>query len=152
MRIGSDPTQGGAYSSYHWNILLDIDDDGYKEYWIDLEGSYESGGTKADRVQILYNNDNTQQVSDPDAARVEQFEARYNDDLATYPNNHTRLLAVGDGSGDYWIEPGESLVFGVNADTDTNGGVDVDVVYDFSSFVMANGAVLKSRSLILSNS
>ncbi len=104
IRVAGDPSQAGGFTSAHWNILFDIDDDGYKEYWVDLQGSYESGGDKADRVRILYNNDNTQLITDDVAAQVEEFEARHYDDLTTYPNNHTRVVAVGDGSGDYWID------------------------------------------------
>ena len=41
MRLSGNPGTGGGFTSSHWNILLDIDDDGYKEYWVDLEGSYQ---------------------------------------------------------------------------------------------------------------
>ena len=55
MRIGGDPqdNSGVGFDSFHWNVLFDLNDDGYKDYWIDLEGSYANNGNP-DRVQILY--------------------------------------------------------------------------------------------------
>lgn len=110
MRVQGDPSQGAAYDSKHWNILFDVDGDGYKEYWIDLEGDFASGAGKADRLQVLYDNNNRQDIPDADAARVEAFTAFHTDDgdascTGTSPGlSHTHVVPVGDGTGDYFIE------------------------------------------------
>ena len=115
MRISGSPEQNGNnFKQYHWNVLLDVDGDGYKEYWVDLEGNF---ATKDyDRLNILYDNTNNQ-VLDPDAAgvRVNYFRAEYSptDNLAAcgtgVSSSHTRAYPVtvidpADTSGDYYIE------------------------------------------------
>lgn len=115
MRVGGDPRAGGKnppdFDSYHWNVLFDVDGDGYKEYWVDLEGSCTNQvcGGNYDRLNILYNNENRQDIADPDAAgvRVEYFQARNAADpnaTCTYGYSHTRTYAVPDGSGDWYID------------------------------------------------
>ncbi len=138
MRVRGDPKSGTQaaktdFKSYHWNVLLDIDDDGYKEYWIDLEGSYASGNNQYDRLQILYNNDNTQNISDPAAAQVEQFTA-YN--VADAGNlSHSLVTTIPDSSGDYWID----MQIPLTALNDENSN---QVVYPNSpvGFVFSTGA------------
>jgi len=110
MRLVGDPrTTKEDFKSYHWNILLDVDNDGYKEYWIDLEGGYtqkDDQNEYYDRVQVLYDNSNDQEIADPDAARVDQFRA-YSDDTAFYWDDysHTRVREdLVDGTGDFWID------------------------------------------------
>ena len=108
MRIGADPRDNSAVglNSFHWNVLFDINDDGYKDYWIDVEGSYASNGNP-DRVQILYDPAHTQLIASADAARVEQFTARASTDSASCGGagySHTRTYPVGDGSGDWFLE------------------------------------------------
>ncbi|UCG77246.1 MAG: lamin tail domain-containing protein [Nitrospirota bacterium] len=84
MRVTGDPNDGGnpgtAFKSYHWNILIDVDGDGYKEYWVDLEGSCSNTDcdNTYDRLNVLYDNSNQQDISDPDAAgvRVDHFQAQ----------------------------------------------------------------------------
>ncbi|MDQ7786114.1 MAG: C25 family cysteine peptidase [Thermodesulfovibrionales bacterium] len=116
MRISGSPEKNGNnFNQYHWNILLDVDADGYKEYWIDLEGSY---ATKDyDRLNILYDNRNDQTL-DPDApgVRVNYFTAEYTPTISNPDplcvsalSSHTRGLPVtaldpADTSGDYYIE------------------------------------------------
>jgi hypothetical protein len=106
MRIAGDPRKGVAFDSKHWNVLFDVDGDGYKEYWVDLDGAFSANG--ADRVQILYSNANRQDIPDPNAARVTEFTALHSPDgtcAAPSPGvSHTRVLATNDGTGDYWID------------------------------------------------
>ena len=33
MRVEGDPSQGAAFGSRHWNVLFDVDGDGYKEWF-----------------------------------------------------------------------------------------------------------------------
>ncbi len=109
MRVQGDPSTGAAFDSKHWNVLLDVDGDGYKEYWVDLDGSFNSG-PREDRLQILYDNANRQDIPDPNAARVDLFTAYNSPDgnaacTGGSPGlSHTRVIAVNDGTGDYWIE------------------------------------------------
>ena len=109
MRLVGDPRSAKEdFDSYHWNILLDADNDGYKEYWVDLDGGYtQKDGVNEyyDRIQILYDNDNSQEIADPDAARVDEFRA-YSDNNAQYWDDysHTRVREATDGTGDYWID------------------------------------------------
>ncbi len=110
MRVEGNPNQGAAFDSAHWNVLFDVDADGYKEYWVDLEGSYASGGNNPDRLQVLYDNANRQDIPDANLARTDEFTAYYDPDgdascPAGSPGlSHTRVLEIGDGTGDYWIE------------------------------------------------
>ena len=64
MRVEADPTAADAFISRHWNVLLDIDNDGYKEYWVDLDGTVKNNG-QADEVHIYYDNNNRQDIPDP---------------------------------------------------------------------------------------
>ena len=108
LRIGANPRDNAtvAFDSYHWNILFDLDADGYKDYWIDVDGSYGNNGNP-DRVQILYEPAHTQLVASADVARVDQFNARAATDTGNcggVGTSHTRTYAVGDGSGDWYLE------------------------------------------------
>ena len=108
MRIGANPRDQStvAFDAYHWNILFDLDADGYKDYWIDVEGPYGNNGNP-DRVQILYDPQHSQLIASADAARVEQFTARAATDTGNCGGagtSHTRTYAVGDGSGDWFLE------------------------------------------------
>lgn len=116
MRVSSDPSKTDGFDNYHWNVLLDVDGDGYKEYWIDLEGKYSANGY--DRLNILYDNRNGQDIPDPDApgVRVDYFRA-YNRENGSEPGDtsctgpvgspgrsHTRSYKTPDATDDYWIE------------------------------------------------
>ena len=114
MRIVGDPRHGSEFDSYHWNILFDIDGDGYKEYWVDLEGSYSQNNY--DRLNILFDDINNQVISDPDRTnplvRVNYFRAYYNPDNSSTckssdPSSpgfsHTRVIRTEDNQ-QYWIE------------------------------------------------
>ncbi|MBT3310423.1 MAG: hypothetical protein HN931_04425 [Desulfobacterales bacterium] len=107
MRLSGDPRSGTQanktdFTSYHWNVLLDVDGDGYKEFWIDLNGSFAQGNNKYDQLQILYDNSNSQEIVDPVAAKVEEFTA---DNIGTTGSlSHTRVREVNDGTGDWFID------------------------------------------------
>ena len=140
MRVEGDPSTGDAFDSKHWNVLFDVDGDGYKEYWVDLDGAFQSG-PKEDRLQILYDNSNRQDIDDPDAVRVEAFTAYHTEDNdascpASSPGlSHTRSYAVGDGTGDYFIE----MQIPMTAFNDLNGN---QVLFPDSpvAFVFSTGA------------
>ena len=139
MRLGDDPREssGVGFDSFHWNVLFDLNHDGYKDYWIDTEGPYDGRGNP-DRVQILYDPAHTQLIASADVARVEQFTARGSTDSANCAGkgySHTRAYAVGDGSGDWFLE----IQVPLTAFNDHNGN---QLVYPDSpvSFVYTTGA------------
>ncbi len=140
MRVEGDPSRSVAFDSKHWNVLFDVDGDGYREYWVDLDGSFNSG-PREDRLQILYDNSNRQDIADADAARVDVFTAYHSPDgdascSGGSPGlSHTQSMPVGDGTGDYWIE----MQVPMTAFVDSNGN---QVLYPDSpvSFVFSTGA------------
>lgn len=138
IRITGNPAHQDEFDQYHWNILLDVDADGYKEYWVDIEGSYAS--KDYDRLNILYSNDNRQDISNPDApgVRVEYFRAYYSVDISNCSGkgySHTRVRPTNDGTGNYWID----IQVPMSAFKDSNGN---QVLYPDSpvAFVYSTGA------------
>jgi len=109
MRVEGNPRTGPAFDSKHWNVLFDVDGDGYKEYWVDLDGGTGSG-QQPDSLRILYDNANRQDIADPGAAQVEVFTAWHSPDGAPACTggspgiSHTRTIEVLDGTPDWWIE------------------------------------------------
>lgn len=140
MRLTGDPaTNKTDFTSYHWNVLFDIDADGYKEFWIDIDGGYSPTSKDYDRIQILYDNSNNQ-VLDPEGSgvRINYFRAYNAIDTGNCGGlgySHTRVTPVGDGSGDYWIE--EQIP--MTAFKDSNGN---QLLYPNSpvAFVFSTGA------------
>lgn len=140
MRVEGDPSAGAAFDSKHWNVLFDVDGDGYKEYWVDLDGSFNSG-PREDRLQILYDDSNRQDIPDPDAARVDVFTALNAPDgdascTGGSPGlSHTRTFPAADGTGDYFIE----MQIPMTAFVDDSGN---QVLYPDSpvAFVFSTGA------------
>jgi hypothetical protein len=120
LRMVGDPVAKDAFGSRHYNILLDVDGDGYKEFWIDLEGDY-TQASGYDRLNVLYDNANNQGIDDPDATgvRVEYYAAYNTSDPgaspAVNPTSHTRVVATGDGQ--YWVD----IQVPVTAFDDSNG-------------------------------
>jgi hypothetical protein len=118
IRVQGDPVaQQGDFTSYHWNILLDVDGDGYKEFWVDLEGSCSGNACNpptsgTDRLNILYDNQNRQDIPDPDdpGVRVDYFSASSlvlasgSCPAGSPGQSMTRVTATNDGTGDYWID------------------------------------------------
>jgi hypothetical protein len=116
MRLrGTPETSKHDFSSYHWNVLFDVDGDGYKEYWIDINGTYQSSGD-TDQLQILYSNLNSQLIASPSAAKVSEYSisalplTTTGCTSAGSPGlSHTRVYSVvsvdpTDLSGDYILE------------------------------------------------
>jgi hypothetical protein len=121
LRIGANPRDNSqvGFDAYHWNVLFDLDADGYKDYWIDVEGSYANNGNP-DRVQLLHDPAHTQLVASADASRVAEFTARASVDAASCGGagtSHTRTYPVDDGSGDWMID----LQVPMTAFTDRSG-------------------------------
>jgi len=107
LRVGGNPKDEGGngdwFSSYHWNILIDIDNDGYKEYWLDLDGS---GGPQPNkdpdpRLRLMYSNDNTQEMLDPVGCEIQRWIAMSIEDSANL--SHTRAWQV-PGSTQWYID------------------------------------------------
>ncbi len=140
MRLVGNPSSNGTdFKSYHWNILFDIDADGFKEYWIDIDGGYSSGSNAYDRIQVLYDNSNNQ-ILNPDApgVRIAYFRAYNAVDAGNCSGkglSHTRVRPTNDGTGNYWIE--EQIP--MTAFKDSNGN---QVLYPDSpvAFVFSTGA------------
>lgn len=103
MRLAGDPsTNSTDLKSAHWNVLVDIDNDGYKEFWVDVNGPFASGNNKDDQLQILYDDGTTQNITDPNGARVEEFTANNFEDPGNF--SHTRVVATTDGTGDFLLD------------------------------------------------
>jgi len=101
MRLGDDISAKTGFISAHWNVVIDIDGDGYKEYWLDVAGDT---GNNDDLLQLLYNNDNTQEMPDRDKNPeivIEDFVGRNDEDAGNL--SHTRLLTIG-GSTQYFLD------------------------------------------------
>lgn len=66
LRIADDPRGGSGggsavgFGAYHWNILIDSDVDGYKEFWIDLFGGFNN---TSDALRLFYENNATQEIT-----------------------------------------------------------------------------------------
>ncbi len=58
MRVNGDPrgSDSDCFSNSHWNFLIDNDNDGFKEWWIDAWGNQS-------RVRVLYEDNGSQIVS-----------------------------------------------------------------------------------------
>lgn len=99
-RLVADPQFGTGYISRHWDVLLDIDGDNWKEFVIDLAGDFSSSAP--DRLYVLYNDADTN-TYDPDPVPagdlVSEFYAANNSDTGdpqTY--NHTRVVPATGGA------------------------------------------------------
>ncbi|OGV78350.1 MAG: hypothetical protein A3K19_20355 [Lentisphaerae bacterium RIFOXYB12_FULL_65_16] len=112
MRLDADPSVNSGnpkdFTSYHWNVLFDVDGDGYKEFWIDVDGGYSSSSHSYDRLAIMYNNDNTQEMpggndADPRACEVQRYKA-WASWTGADPGSFTRVRQLADGSGDWVID------------------------------------------------
>ena len=104
MRINADPRTGGGFDSNHWNFLLDIDGDGYKEFYVDIDGTFQ-GGNKDDRLEIFYENNDSNRITDPDTALRERFIACDSTTASgTCARSHTRSYSTADGTGEFYIE------------------------------------------------
>lgn len=120
-RLTENPVaNGGGLVNGKWNVLLDVDGDGYKEFWILADGNQ-------DRVYLYYENLNRQDITSVDNVILTDgkgnpldtggaaFTAYGNSILAADTCNgtttagdrmtsHTRAYAANDGTGDYFLE------------------------------------------------
>jgi len=120
IRLNDDPTETGlarGYQSGHWEILIDIDNDNYKEFVIDLDGSVNS--QNPDRVYLLYNNNDSQLVTGRSAAQRAANDTLGGDEIGVWyasgpgatgnaqTYNHTRVLTATPscfGGNEYWLD------------------------------------------------
>ncbi|MBN2133557.1 MAG: hypothetical protein JW741_28915, partial [Sedimentisphaerales bacterium] len=121
MRVDDDPRKSAGFEQYHWNVVLDTDGDGFKEFWVDLNGPFSANG--ADELHILYDNANSQIM--PDRSKnpeiiIEKYVARNDEDAANL--SHTRAVPCNDGTGNWWID----IQVPITAFRDLNGN---QVVY-----------------------
>jgi hypothetical protein len=149
LRVRVDDNPSGntvGFNQSHWNFLLNIEEpppiglDAYKELWIDVDGSF-NGGSKADRVRILYENNDDNDVTNGDGAYgtlpgagtcggqsksggtvINSFLACKADGIAdcmsgTDELSHTRVVDIGDGTGEYYVD----VMVPVPALTDNDG-------------------------------
>jgi uncharacterized repeat protein (TIGR01451 family) len=68
VRLASNPLEligkGKVFQSTRWNILLDVDGDGYKEYTVQIDGATANTFvTEPDNFAVYYNNNNSQTIS-----------------------------------------------------------------------------------------
>ncbi len=106
IRVKEDPTKSQGFVAGNWNVLLDVDRDGFKEYWIDLDGGYQANNP--DAVYILYDDTARQDFAIPYTQQAE-WRAAYLVDEFTAANaagsySHTRAVACADGTGNWWID------------------------------------------------
>lgn len=120
LRLDGDPVESGqqkGYRSGHWYILIDIDNDDYKEFAIDLDGAVNS--QDPDRLYLLYNNNNSNLLNARSEAQRQASDVLGGNEIdiwyASGPgaagvaqsNNHTRVsTATGSCSGgsEYWLD------------------------------------------------
>ncbi|MFC1905259.1 hypothetical protein ACFLXL_00435 [Chloroflexota bacterium] len=121
IRLNDDPTEAGGkkgYLSGHWNVLVDIDNDDYKEFVIDLDGSVAS--QNPDRVYLLYNNANSNTVTGRTGAERAASDTLGGDEIGiwyasgsgtvsgdAYTYNHTRVVTATPscfGGSEYWLD------------------------------------------------
>jgi hypothetical protein len=149
LRVRVDDNPSGntvGFNQSHWNFLLNIEEpapiglDNYKELWIDVDGGF-NGGNKPDRVRILYENIDDNDVTNGDGAYgtlpgadtcggqsktggtvINSFLACKADGIAdcmsgTDELTHTRVVDIGDGTGEYFVD----VMVPVTALTDNDG-------------------------------
>ncbi len=94
MRLAGNPQQNGgqsAYKAYHWDILLNIDEDIFSEFVVDLNGG--GGEYKLGTVGVYYNNTDDYEY-DP------EFDAIWTAETAKSNNYYTNLVEIDYGVGD----------------------------------------------------
>jgi uncharacterized repeat protein (TIGR01451 family) len=108
VRLNANPEFKDGYGSRHWDVIMDIDGDGYKEFVVDLSGDFSQNGT--DRLFVFYNNLD-QQTYNPATDQVAEFVSAStnlcppNCPVQTY--NHTRVVSPATGGSDpneVWLD------------------------------------------------
>jgi uncharacterized repeat protein (TIGR01451 family) len=103
--------------SGHWYILIDIDNDGWKEFAIDIDGTV--GSNRPDRVYLLYNDLPTNSATARSAAQRSNSDTLGGDEINLWyaagpaatgiaqTNNHVRVLTATPncfGGSEYWLD------------------------------------------------
>ncbi len=104
LRLNADPQHGTGYVTGKWDVLIDIDGDGFKEFIIQLDGDWSSNSP--DRLRVFYS-DLPQEIFNPATDEVAFFVAGNNNDPQTY--NHTRVVTPTGGdagldSAERWLD------------------------------------------------
>ena len=108
IRIDGNPLNAGkspqGYRNNNWNILIDIDNDGYKEFVLNLDGNSGSG-PGPDRFFLRYNNLDTQEIFLPADNLDEWWAAGPSASPPASTNNHTRIeISPCADEDDYWLD------------------------------------------------
>ncbi len=119
MRLDGNPleTSQVGLSSGHWYILIDIDNDGFKEFAIDVDGTV--GSNRADRIYLLYNDLPTNSVTPRSGAQRSASDVLGGDEIGVWyaagpaatgvaqTYNHLRVLTATPtcyGGDEYWLD------------------------------------------------
>jgi hypothetical protein len=114
MRISADvrknTTTTGGFVNVFYNVIIDIDGDGYKEYWVALNG--DATANSADTLHVYYEDLNQQDFVSIATAEVAVFAAGNTSDpggTAPQSYSHARAMPVtyldpADTSGEWFVE------------------------------------------------
>ncbi|MGC8743168.1 MAG: hypothetical protein ACP5T0_04745 [Verrucomicrobiia bacterium] len=156
LRVNGPPISltgsGQPFDSATWNILIDIDGDGWKEFVIELDGT--SSGLMPDDIVVIYDNSNSQKFN-IGAANV------WRQDCARHTNNTSMATVDGEPqSSAYWDSDPDPYVwdFGrtrvVQIDRTKNPGsqnseyfIDIQIPIDVLDATALGGPKLTSKSI-----
>ncbi len=119
LRLNGNPleTSQVGLRSGHWYILIDIDNDGFKEFAIDVDGTV--GSNRPDRVYLLYNDLPTNTVTPRSGAQRSASDVLGGDEIEVWyaagpaatggaqTYNHIRVLMATPtcyGGNEYWLD------------------------------------------------
>jgi len=119
MRLNATPLDNSqlGLDSGHWYILIDIDNDGWKEFAIDIDGTV--GSNKPDRVYLLYNDLPTNSVTPRSGAQRAASDVLGGDEINLWyaagpaatgiaqTNNHVRVSTATPtcyGGSEFWLD------------------------------------------------
>jgi len=103
MRVAATPDNNGdnKLDQNHWNVLLDTDGDGFKEFWVDIAG-------KDDVVNLYFEDVARQDLTvspNPSSLRVAQYTSCASTTVSgTCQYSHTRMVNIGDGTGEFYVD------------------------------------------------
>lgn len=157
LRVNGPPIaltgSGQPFSSATWNILIDTDGDGWKEFVIEIDGT--SSGLMPDDIVVIYDNSNSQKFN-IGAANI------WRQDCARHTNNTSMATVDGEPqSSAYWDSDPDPYVwdFGrtrvVQIDRTKNPGsqkseyfIDIQIPLDVLDATALGGPKLTSKSPI----
>jgi hypothetical protein len=98
-----DPYLKTGYGSRHWNVLVDVDGDGYNEFWLYLFGGYSQNGP--DVLYLYYEYINQQDLFDPNSARKFIFPANsINGSTTSFTRYGSQARGDEGADVDYYID------------------------------------------------